>query len=335
MASRLRSPGLCAVLLLVVTAALYARTAGYPFVYEDLTDTARFQHTVLTGQLLNPARLLTMVTLDGSDWLTPGAARGGHLVNVAWHLVNVGLLLALAWLWLPPWGAVLAAAVFALHPLQVEAVAYVSGRSELVVASGVLLALLAASLGSLAGAVVGVVFACLGKESAIMAWGLVPLWALVTTPAFPLRRFLLIGAGCALCGAAYFLSKVAHLSLELDMALIGRTASSVMGLLALAVAPVWQSIDHDWRGVPLWLQSVSVGAIVALTTGACVSLLSGVRWWALAWLSTLLWFLPRFVVHNTEGLHEHHAYIPLIFFSLAVGEWFSRSPHTVGARSNG
>lgn len=326
MASRLFTPGLSAVLLLIVTALLYSRTLSYPLVYEDLNDTSRAAHTVLTGPVLNPARLLTMITIEGADALTPGSALGNHAINVLWHLVNVGLVLALAWLWLPPWGAVLAAGLFALHPLQVETVAYVASRSELVAVSGVVLALLAASLGSLTGAVVGVVFACLGKESAIMAWGLVPLWALSTRTTFPVRKFLLIGIALAAVGVWVFLGRVGHLSAGLDLERLGRTATALMGLTARVFAPVGLSIDHDWRGVALMWQSLAVGGVVALTCAAIWTLQLRRSWFALAWLSTLLLMVPRFLMSTSEGLHEHHMAVPLVFWSLAIGAWLSRSP---------
>lgn len=66
-----------------------------------------------------------------------------HAVNVAWHLVVVCLL----WLWLrgilPLLVATFAAAIFAVHPVHVEAVANVVGRLELMAGAFMLAALLA------------------------------------------------------------------------------------------------------------------------------------------------------------------------------------------------
>lgn len=322
MVARLFTPRVCALLLVMGAVVAYLPTLNYPPVYEDSNDPARYtERPPFIMQVANPSRVLSEVAIDAGRWLTPGSFRGQHLINLALLALNSWLLWRLASLLLPPLGAVVAVAVFALHPMQTEAVAYVAARSELVAGSGVLLALWATSVGSLTGAVVGCVVASLSKESAVMAWAVVPLWALLTPTTFPVRRFVLIALGAiAIC--LWRLSDVLGMAgVSLDQ--MGRTATSVMGLVSLLVAPLWQSIDHDWRGVPIWLQSVAVGALVSLTVAA---LWSPRRWASLAWLVAVLWFLPRFVVHATEGLHEHHvSSAVLVGWSLCVGGWASSS----------
>lgn len=83
---------------------------------------------------------------------------GFHVTNVVLHIVAVGLFYG--WCtralgdasksddstpsdqrFIPEWGAFFAAAVFALHPVMSAAVGYVSGRSELLAAAGVLASL--------------------------------------------------------------------------------------------------------------------------------------------------------------------------------------------------
>ena len=61
--------------------------------------------------------------------LNPGAH---HLVNVAIHVANsVLLLLVLAWITGKLWRSALIAALFALHPLHVESVAWISERKDM------------------------------------------------------------------------------------------------------------------------------------------------------------------------------------------------------------
>ncbi|MCX5892567.1 MAG: tetratricopeptide repeat protein [Deltaproteobacteria bacterium] len=57
--------------------------------------------------------------------------RGHHLMNVAWHLANT-ILLFLFWAWVTraTWPSAMVAALFALHPLHVESVAWVAERKN-------------------------------------------------------------------------------------------------------------------------------------------------------------------------------------------------------------
>ena len=323
------------VLILIVTAVLYAPALSYGWVYEDNNDLTGFTRAATATEYVNrlahrPTRALTEGTffvnraVFGAD-----NPMGYHAGSVAVHLVNVALLLWLAWCWVPPLPALLVAAAFAVHPLNVEAVAYVSARAELVAASGVLLALLAASRGSFAGALCGVLLACLGKETAVMAWGLVPLWTWATRTAFPVQRWFLTGAGLGLAallftnpGSTTIGFDVFSVGLHLDT--IGRSSSAVWRLVSLVFVPVGLTIDHDWHGVSFWLQmAAAVGLLVAMAAST-LAVRAGRSWLTLATLATGLWFLPRFVVPVSEGLHEHHMVIPLAVWLLCAGAWLSR-----------
>ena len=66
-----------------------------------------------------------------------------HLDSIAWHVLAAVLLLALLLrLGAPPAAAAGAAAVFAVHPLHTEAVAYISGRADMMSAVFMFAALL-------------------------------------------------------------------------------------------------------------------------------------------------------------------------------------------------
>ncbi len=100
-----------------------------------------------------------------------------HAVNVALYILSALLVYALAKRLLPGWAAWLAAGLFAVHPVHVEAVAGVVGQSELIVAvallGGVLLYLRDRRAGELRTRTAGwiallYVVACLAKEHGIV-----------------------------------------------------------------------------------------------------------------------------------------------------------------------
>ena len=69
---------------------------------------------------------------------------GHHLTNVALHALNAGLVFALLrWVTGATWRSLLVAALFALHPLRVESVAWVSERKDVLSGFFGLLALMA------------------------------------------------------------------------------------------------------------------------------------------------------------------------------------------------
>jgi hypothetical protein len=79
------------------------------------------------------------------DWSLYGAWAGGHhLTSVLLHAVATALLLAaLVRLTRAPWESAVVAALFALHPLRVESVAWVSERKDVLAAVGWTAAMLA------------------------------------------------------------------------------------------------------------------------------------------------------------------------------------------------
>jgi len=69
---------------------------------------------------------------------------GHHLTNVALHALNAGLVFTLLrWITGATWRSLLVAALFALHPLRVESVAWVSERKDVLSGFFGLLALMA------------------------------------------------------------------------------------------------------------------------------------------------------------------------------------------------
>lgn len=124
------------------------------------------------GGLYRPATtlsfLLNYAVLGNGD-----RPLGYHLTNVALHLAAVALLYALALrLTRRHWAAGVAAALFGLHPITTEAVTYIAGRSDLLMATGTLAALCvharnAGGPGALSGFALAATLAAFAKESGL------------------------------------------------------------------------------------------------------------------------------------------------------------------------
>jgi tetratricopeptide (TPR) repeat protein len=144
-----------AAALAAAAIALYARTAGFPFVLFDDPAYVAENPTVRAG-LSGSSVAWAFTTLHYSNWhpLTwlsylldaslLGAAPGAlHLENALLHAANAALVFAvLARLTGARWRSAAVAALFALHPTRVESVAWISERKDLLFTLFGLLALL-------------------------------------------------------------------------------------------------------------------------------------------------------------------------------------------------
>ena len=94
----------------------------------------------------SPGLYRPLVTLTYAlDWVISGGRPFWfHLCNLLVHVVATALVALAALRWLPPLAVLVAGVVFAVHPVHVEAVANVVGRSEILAALGLLGAVLAA-----------------------------------------------------------------------------------------------------------------------------------------------------------------------------------------------
>ena len=147
---------LLALMLVVVTIALYWPATRCNFVnYDDdsyVTSNVHVQNGLTWEGLRrawshpvagnwHPITVLSHMLDCQLFGLNPG---GHHLTNVLLHALNAGLVFALLqWMTGARWRSLLVAALFALHPLRVESVAWVSERKDVLSGFFGLLALLA------------------------------------------------------------------------------------------------------------------------------------------------------------------------------------------------
>ena len=341
--------GLIYVALCVAALVAYLPSFGGWIQYENV----HWIPEILTPVTLAPTWDLAHWSLSLNAWLGGTTPWGYHLVNVGIHCVNGWLVFVLAKrVFIRQWVqdqkptilglgivtpavqqqfkadmrtgidtakimAVFAAAVFLLHPIQTEAVAYLTGRWELVSTLLVLIALVA----PWPIAVVSAVLAMTTKTSAIVVIALFPLVRGIEDDGFLLAS---IGAGLVIGSALWkdLTGRVPYLWMSPygPIEYAARQAVALWRMLALVVVPWGQTIDHDWAHVPVL---VVAGAIPAVL-GGIVGIVRARRTHPMLWLAAcwiLICVAPRFVVRTPELISEHQMYLPFVGVALLVGSW--------------
>ena len=141
--NRTRTNALVAIALAVLTAAVYAQVASFDYVNYDDPFYAQENLIVQRGLTGYGVQWAFTTTTQGNwhplTWLSymidcqvfgpgPGAH---HLVNVLFHALSTILLfLALERMTQARWRSAFVAALFALHPLHVESVAWIAERKD-------------------------------------------------------------------------------------------------------------------------------------------------------------------------------------------------------------
>ncbi|MEB2311398.1 MAG: tetratricopeptide repeat protein [Sorangiineae bacterium] len=186
-------------IVVVGVLAVYARSLGAPFVWDD-------RHLILEGSPVTEGRPLlscftepfwtnaasesvrayfrplTTLSFVLDYRLHATNAAGYHLTNVIFHVLNAALLFALLRKWTAgTLAAALLALGWALHPRLTEAAGWISGRTDVLATSFVLLALLVFRPRSLARCSVAAALLFLGllaKEVALAGMIAVLVWEL-------------------------------------------------------------------------------------------------------------------------------------------------------------
>lgn len=185
-------------------AALYARTLGYGLVFDDLSLLGPHGplHVGNTWLAYRPMRYASYAV---DYWIGGGRTWVYHATNVALQLaaslliLSIARRLALGWL-----AATCAACAFAMHPLGVEAVAYVAGRRDVLALALGLAALRAWLQPGWAWPAVALLAAAAGaKESGLVLVGVLAAASLCRLSRASLRPLALAGAAAAALVAAY------------------------------------------------------------------------------------------------------------------------------------
>jgi len=283
-----------------------------------------------------------------------------HGVNVLLHALVVFLVTLLALAILPGGrAAAIVGILFAVHPVHVEAVAGVVGRSELLAAAGVLAALLlhrralcargptylALGAAACAAALLGM----LSKESAVLTPVLCGLadWTFPSEPDPGRRRRLFLYGGQLASVAVFMTARVLVLGsvgvggtipfVDNPAAAAGALRGRLTGLASVAryalllVFPARLSADYSYDQIPVakspfdpWvLAGVLVVAVVA--SGLWLRKRRPVAGFALLWIGASSLLTTNIVVFIGTLLAERLMYLPSLGVCLLVG-WVVARP---------
>ena len=292
----------------------YAGSLSGGWVYEDVRPGLVPIAQLPLSWEIRP-RWLTHQTYALTTWLVGADPLSHRAVSLGWHLLNGCLFWLVARRAVAVPVAVLAVGLFLLWPVQVESVAAVAYRGELVAATWLLLALLCSLHGWRFVAWICAAAAITGKEAGIVALALVPLWAYWTGPHWTRRQAILWGAassGLVVAGLVVVRDASYRLLAPID-AITGAVAMTghlvIVGLWSAVDSRVL-SIDHDWQGL-----NATMG--IATLCWAVALYLAGSLWVrrALIWVGVALSL--RILLPSSE-YHEHHLYASWVLVSLAV-----------------
>jgi hypothetical protein len=350
---RVPAAPLLAALLASLTAAVYLQVRGFDFVSYDDPDyvlanpslRAGLSWETLARSFAEPYFYnwtpLTSVSLLLDHALFGFEPAGYHLVNLALHLASSLLLFSLLLrATRAPWPSAFAAAVFALHPLHVESVAWVSERKDVLAGLFWMLALRAwvawcerPGAARYAAVVAALGLGLLAKPSLVTLPGallLVDFWPLgrlrrATLARRVLEKLPLAALAAVACVLTLHVQRAtgavaSHAALPFGL----RLANAVDSYLQYLIAAVWPArlavfYPHPLGSLPAWRVALAAALLAALTAAALAAARAR-PYLAVGWL----WFLGTLVPAIglvQVGMHaraDRYTYVPLIGLGLAA-----------------
>ncbi|HUK21606.1 MAG TPA: hypothetical protein VLV45_08620 [Gemmatimonadales bacterium] len=283
------------------------------------------------------------------DWHV-GSVVWFHALNLLWHAAASVAVAALAYRLAGERAAWVAGLVFAVHPVHVEAVANIVGRSEIMAALFALLAVYAAlvtdsplaSLAALAGGLAS-------KENAAVVPGLI-VWGWILGLYRPTRRRMAVyAASWAVLAVIYGLVRwsVLHEFARIkNMAAvfvgaspfdIRLTATAELADFArLLVFPVTLRVDYSPAERTLVTSLVDPRFLIGFACLVFWALLVWFTWrrgrtveaFGLGWIGIALSPVANLIFPAGVLVAERTLYLPSVGLALAVGSWLPRAaPH--------
>jgi tetratricopeptide (TPR) repeat protein len=333
---------LCAL----VAALVYLPTLRYQLVWDDLDIVVQnqsspfqaFAHSFWYGGGAGVLgadpyyRPLVNFSLGVDELIAGHRAWYFHMVNVLLHAAAVALACVVVWqLFSSVWPVLVAGMACAVHPLAADSVAYVSGRTDLLAAAGLLAALLGLlrlqrrhdwpSLGMMwAGFAVGV----LSKETGVMFVVVAGAWLAATGLGRARRRDWIALAGVLVLLGAYLAARYAVLGSMVGMSVGSNVGAWLMlslgnfgRLLLVSVLPWAQGVFVWTVAGPGRLSWPAVASVLYLALPLALRRMRGSREAGLAWLWGAAMLLP-FAGLAGFGPVGRLLYVPGIGFVLFV-----------------
>jgi protein O-mannosyl-transferase len=336
-------------LLFLIAAAvpllLYARTVTFDFVRADDLDLI-VGNQVFLSDLRNVPRAFgrSYFEVEGDlvqqkTYYRPiaiasfmvDAARGGpdpaayHVTNIALHAAAAGLIFWLATIWGAPLPAGLAAAVvFAVHPVNTQAVAWIAGRNDLLLAMFGLLSLICWTKGALGVGrwALGVhcitfALAVFSKETGFLFLPIALLYQglLARAPLTPAQKLAVCADAIVVAvWAALRSGALAGMPSEVTTEtarVMATNAPQILVHVRKMLIPIGLNVAPGVQDRDLLL---AAAALVVLGIAASRYLTGALTRFAAGWV--LLFLVPTLAVPGLPA-YEHRAYLPLIGIVLA------------------
>jgi hypothetical protein len=281
-------------------------------------------YSLLSGNLWRPLdiRPLTYITFWINDWLGDRNPVGYHAVNVLLHLIGIVLLWDALGRLLPPSARLIATAIFAVHPFQVEPVNYIFARSTVLATVLCLAALASWTRGQCWWAVAWFGAALLAKEECVAF----PVFLLVLS--WPLARrskelkpiavmfALSLAAGIRVLLAvrstpgagAGGQAAITWQSYLLTQGVV------ILRCLRMLVLPWGFTVDPAIAVPPVWFGALAWLAVIGL---AWLGWRTRARLWFLGGLVLLLPSSSIFPANDLAA--DYRMYLPMIGFAPCIG----------------
>jgi len=361
---RYAKPAIC-LFLIIATLAVYWQVQGHEFLAYD--DPSYITENFMVLQGLKPAGAAMAFTATHADnwhpltWLSHmldyqvyGSQAGGHhLTNVLLHVANsVLLFLLLARLTAALWPSALVAALFALHPLHVESVAWVSERKDVLSAFFFLTTIwayvryvAAPSLGRYLGIIFSFALGLMAKPMLVTLplvlllldyWPLgrlqpapvagskrrraAPLPPLLSkTQVLPLiwEKAPLLGLTGVSCLLTLVAQKKSMASMQ-ELTILTRAGNALVAYVSYLGKMLWPLnlavfYPHPGNNLPLW-QAGAAGLLLAGITWLVIKKARAHPYLPVGWFWYLVMLVPviGLVQVGEQALADRYTYLPLI-----------------------